>query len=145
MSAREADAALQTWLAGEHAAIYAYGVIGGRLPERLQPSAVEALDAHRARRDALQALLGGRGQVPVAAAPAYDLPTPADSQAEALALAIGIEERISRATYAVVTPADGGEIRRLAAGALQEQAVRAAGWRSRAGVAPTTTAFPGRP
>lgn len=145
MSAREADAALQTWLAGEHAAIYAYGVVGGRLPETLQPAAVAALNAHRARRDALQPLLGGRAQVPVAAAPAYELPTPVSGPADALLLAIGVEERISRATYAVVAAADGGEIRRLAAGALQEQAVRAAGWRSLAGFAPVTVAFPGRP
>lgn len=145
MTARAADDALQTWLAGEHAAIYAYGVVGGRLPERQHAAAVAARDAHRARRDALQALLTGRRLVPVAAAPAYSLPTPVNGPAQALALAIGVEERISRATYAAVAAADTAEIRRAAAGALQEQAVRATGWRSLAGSAPTTAAFPGRP
>lgn len=145
MTAREADAALQMWLAGEHAAIYAYGVVGGRLPEPLQGFAVRDRDAHRARRDSLQDQLSRRREVPVAAAPAYDLPVPVQTPADAFQLAIGVEERISRASFAVVAAADSGDIRRLAAGALQEQAVRAAGWRRLAGVAPTTTAFPGRP
>ncbi|MGI8699458.1 MAG: ferritin-like domain-containing protein [Mycobacteriales bacterium] len=145
MSRRDAEAALQAWLAGEHAAIYGYGVVGGRLPRPLRAAVVTARDAHRARRDGLQGLLAARGVDPVAAAPAYDLPQPARTPAEALRLAAGIEERLARASYAVVAAADTGDLRRLAAGALQEQAVRASGWRSAAGTSPATTAFPGRP
>lgn len=145
MTRRDADAALQTWLAGEHASIYGYGVLGGRLPRSLRPAAVAARDAHRFRRDALQALLAARGLTPVAAAPAYELPAPVRQPVEALRLGAGIEERLARATFAVVAAADTTDVRRMAAGALQEQAVRATGWRSLAGVAPTTTAFPGRP
>lgn len=145
MSRRDADAALQAWLAGEHAAIYGYGVVGGRLPRPLRPAAVSAWDAHRARRDALQALLAARGLTPVAAAPAYDLPAPVRQPVEALRLGAGIEERLARATYAVVAAADTADVRRIAAIALQEQAVRAAGWRTLARITPPTTAFPGRP
>jgi len=144
VSRRGADDALQAWLAGEHAAVYGYGVLGGRLPRSLRPAAVAARDAHRSRRDALQALLAGRRLTPVAAAPAYGLPAPVRSPVEALRLGIGIEERLARATYAVVAAADTADVRRIAAVALQEQAVRATGWRSLAGVAPPTPAFPGR-
>lgn len=145
MSRRDADAALQAWLAGEHAAIYGYGLLGARLPLALRPVAVAALDAHRARRDALAELLAGRGLKPVSAAPAYETPEPVTDAAAALRLAVGLEERLSRATFVVVAAADVPALRRLAATGLQEQAVRAAGWRSRAGVVPATTAFPGRP
>lgn len=145
MSRRDADAALQAWLAGEHAAIYGYGVLGARLPASSRPAAVVALNAHRGRRDALQVLLAGRGLDPVAAAPAYDLPAPVRNAAGALALAIQLEERLAEVSYAVVAAADTADVRRIGAVAMQEQAVRAAGWRSLAGAAPVTTAFPGRP
>ncbi len=145
MSRQGADAALQGWLAGEHAAVYGYGVLGGRLPRPMRSAAIAARDAHRARRDGLQELLTGRGQLPVPAAPAYDVPGPPGSPAEALVVATGIEERLARATYAVVVAADTPAVRRLAAGGLQEQAVRATGWRARASMSPAPTAFPGRP
>lgn len=145
MSRQEADAALQAWLAGEHAAIYGYGAAGGRLPQPLRSTAVAGRDAHRARRDALEALLRAREVVPVAAAAAYELPQPVRTPVDAMALAAGIEERLSRATYAVVAAADTPDLRRVAAGSLQEQAVRAAGWRALAGTTPATVAFPGRP
>lgn len=145
MSRRVADASLQAWLAGEHAAIYGYGVLGARLPARLRPAAVAALNAHRGRRDALQALVAGRGLTPVAAAPAYDLPAPVRDAADALRLAIELEERLAVVSYGVVATADTTDVRRVAAVAMQEQAVRAAGWRSLAGITPATTAFPGRP
>ncbi len=45
--------ALQAALAAEHAAVYGYGVVGGRIGEQRRTEARTAYDAHRARRDAL--------------------------------------------------------------------------------------------
>ncbi|MEV0478013.1 DUF4439 domain-containing protein, partial [Streptomyces prunicolor] len=45
--------ALQAALAAEHAAVYGYGVVGGRIREGRRTEAKAAYDAHRARRDAL--------------------------------------------------------------------------------------------
>ncbi|NED21451.1 DUF4439 domain-containing protein, partial [Streptomyces sp. SID9913] len=45
--------ALQAALAAEHAAVYGYGVVGGRIGKERAPQARSAYDAHRARRDTL--------------------------------------------------------------------------------------------
>ncbi|MER7187610.1 DUF4439 domain-containing protein, partial [Streptomyces hyaluromycini] len=45
--------ALQAALAAEHAAVYGYGVVGGRIGRQRLAEARSAYDAHRARRDAL--------------------------------------------------------------------------------------------
>ena len=45
--------AAQAALAAEHAAVYGYGVVGGRIGEARRTEARAAYDAHRARRDAL--------------------------------------------------------------------------------------------
>ncbi|MGC3005519.1 DUF4439 domain-containing protein, partial [Streptomyces sp. G35A] len=45
--------ALQAALAAEHAAVYGYGVVGGRIGKDRRAEARAAYDAHRARRDAL--------------------------------------------------------------------------------------------
>ncbi|NEB22488.1 DUF4439 domain-containing protein, partial [Streptomyces coelicoflavus] len=45
--------AVQAALAAEHAAVYGYGVVGGRIGEERLTEARAAYDAHRARRDAL--------------------------------------------------------------------------------------------
>ncbi len=49
--------ALQTTLAAEHAAVYVYGVLGGRTSKSAEPATYAAIssayDAHRARRDQL--------------------------------------------------------------------------------------------
>ncbi|WP_143672948.1 DUF4439 domain-containing protein, partial [Streptomyces sp. b94] len=55
--------AVQSALAAEHAAVYGYGVLGGRLDGKRRAEARAAYDAHRARRDALARAardLGGR-------------------------------------------------------------------------------------
>ncbi|MYS45182.1 DUF4439 domain-containing protein, partial [Streptomyces sp. SID5998] len=45
--------AAQAALAAEHAAVYGYGVVGGRIGRERRAEARTAYDAHRARRDAL--------------------------------------------------------------------------------------------
>ena len=63
--------ALQQTLAGEHAAVYVYGVLGGRLsatehPE-LMAAVVDAYDTHVARRDHVTGRVVAAGAEPVAA------------------------------------------------------------------------------
>lgn len=73
MSALEAA---QAALAAEHAAVYGYGVLGGRVTEPRGAEAREGYAAHRARRDALTRTVRDLGAAPVASAPAYKLPFP---------------------------------------------------------------------
>ncbi|MFJ3250614.1 ferritin-like domain-containing protein [Streptomyces sp. NPDC086782] len=129
--------ALQAALAAEHAAVYGYGVVGGRIGEGRQAEARSAYDAHRARRDALVREVRDLGGQPVAAAAAYALPFPVpDSAAAAVRFAAELEERVA-GVYSDLVRASGGERRREAAGALREAAVRAVRWRGE------SVAFPG--
>ena len=72
--------ALQTTLAAEHAAVYAFGVLGGRTSRAATPqlfaTVSAAYAAHRARRDHLVRELAGQDVDLVAAEPAYDVPGP---------------------------------------------------------------------
>ncbi|CAM5699683.1 hypothetical protein SGLAM104S_04955 [Streptomyces glaucescens] len=68
--------ALQAALAAEHAAVYGYGVVGGRIREERRAEVRAAYDAHRARRDALAREVRDLGGEPVAAAAGYALPFP---------------------------------------------------------------------
>ncbi|MEU4108235.1 ferritin-like domain-containing protein [Streptomyces sp. NPDC027717] len=129
-------AALQAALAAEHAAVYGYGVVGGRIGAPRQGEARSAYDAHRAARDTLARSVRDLGGEPVAASPAYALPfTVADSPA-ALRLAAELEERLA-GVYADLVRASTGARRTTATAALREAAVRATRW---SGTAP---AFPG--
>jgi hypothetical protein len=130
-------------LRGEHAAIYAYGVLGAHLDAATVPLAVLAESAHRARRDALMLRLTTEDATPPPAEPAYALPAPVTDQASALRLAISVEERCAglwRQALADVT----GDDRALAVDALTDCAVRATRARAAAGVQPATVPFPGQ-
>src|SRR4051794_26801926 len=109
--------ALQAALAAEHAAVYGYGVVGGRIDEKRRTEARSAYDAHRARRDALTREIRDLGGTPAAAAAAYALPFPVPDPAAAVRLAAELEERVA-GVYADLVRAAGGELRRSAAGAL---------------------------
>ena len=130
---------LQAALAGEHAAVYGYGVIGARLAGT--SSAVRArsgYDTHRARRSSLRTAIAGAGAEPVAAEAAYDLGGPVLTPAQAKALAARIE-LAAAATYADVVAASDGAARGIPASWLSDAAVRAAVWSGTAAV------FPGLP
>ncbi|MFD4974960.1 ferritin-like domain-containing protein [Streptomyces sp. NPDC058424] len=141
--------ALQAALAAEHAAVYGYGVVGGRIGESRRAEARSAYDAHRARRDALVREVRDLGGQPVAAAAAYTLPFPVPDSAAAVRFAAELEERVA-GVYSDLVRAAAGARRREAAGALREAAVRAVRWRGgsvafpglaeRAGAADTPTA-----
>ncbi|MFD0394961.1 ferritin-like domain-containing protein [Streptomyces nogalater] len=120
--------ALQAALAAEHAAVYGYGVVGGRIGERRRAEARTAYDAHRARRDALVRAVRDLGAAPVAASAAYELPFPVGDGASALRLAARLEERLA-GVYSDVVRAATGARRADAAAALREAAVRAVRWR----------------
>jgi hypothetical protein len=128
--------ALQAALAAEHAAVYGYGVVGGRIREDRRTEAKAAYDAHRARRDALVREVRDLGQTPVAAAAAYALPFPVPDSASAVRLAAELEERVA-GVYSDLVRATGGERRGAAAQAVREAAVRAVRWRGE------SVAFPG--
>ncbi|GAA2285153.1 ferritin-like domain-containing protein [Streptomyces atrovirens] len=128
--------ALQAALAAEHAAVYGYGVVGGRIGEDRRTEARTAYDAHRARRDALVRAVKDAGGAPVAAAAGYALPFPVPDAAAALRLAAELEDRVA-GVYADLVRASGGERRRGAAEAMREAAVRSVRWSGE------SVAFPG--
>ncbi|MFK0112631.1 ferritin-like domain-containing protein [Streptomyces sp. NPDC091217] len=128
--------ALQAALAAEHAAVYGYGVIGGRIGEQRQADARSAYDAHRSRRDALVREVRDLGGQPVAASAAYALPFAVTDSATAVRLAAELEERVAD-VYSDLVRASSGQRRGAAAGALREAAVRAVRWSGE------SVAFPG--
>ncbi|OII64441.1 hypothetical protein BJP40_01975 [Streptomyces sp. CC53] len=128
--------AAQAALSAEHAAVYGYGVVGARLDGDLRAEAAAAHAAHRARRDALDRAVRDLGGTPAAAAAAYALPFPVVDADGAVRLAAELEDRVA-GVYADLVRASGGAVRRDAAGALREAAVRAVRWRG------SGVAFPG--
>ncbi|CAL9600851.1 ferritin-like domain-containing protein [Streptomyces griseomycini] len=138
--AREAEdrelRALQAALAAEHAAVYGYGVVGGRIGKERRTEARTAHDAHRARRDALVREVRDAGGEPVAAAAGYALPFPVPDAAAAVRLAAELEDRVA-GVYADLVRAGRGERRRAAAEAMREAAVRSVRWSGE------SVAFPG--
>lgn len=129
-------AAAQAALAAEHAVVYGYGVVGGRVGDAREHEAAAAHAAHRAHRDALARTVRDLGGEPVAASAGYALPFAVPDTAAAVRLAAELEDRVAGA-WADLVRASEGPLRRRAADALREAAVRAARWRG-GGVA-----FPG--
>ena len=138
--AREAEnkelRALQGALAAEHAAVYGYGVVGGRIGKERRAEARTAYDAHRARRDALVRAVKDAGAAPVAAAAGYALPFAVPDAPAAVRLAARLEDRVA-GVYADLVRASTGERRREAAEAMREAAVRSVRWSGE------SVAFPG--
>ncbi|WP_169943930.1 ferritin-like domain-containing protein [Microbispora sp. H11081] len=123
-------------LSAEHAAVFAYGVIGGKTSGALLRRATAGFDAHRARRDQLRTLITQRGGTPAEPGPAYHLPFEVRGQADAVRLAVLVEQRVITAYLEMAADPDPG-LRRLAALTAQECATRAYGWQ------PRIDAFPG--
>ncbi|MEV1024130.1 ferritin-like domain-containing protein [Streptomyces sp. NPDC050264] len=136
MSESELLATVQAALRAEHAAVYGYGVVGGRIGAGRRAEAKSAYDAHRARRDELRRTARDLGGSPEESAGAYALPFPVPDAAAAARLAADIEDKVAGA-YSDLVRAAGGDRRRGAADALREAAVRAVRWRG------GSVAFPG--
>lgn len=135
---------MQRALAGEHAAVYAYGVVGARLAGAGGALARAGYSAHQAARDAVAGLLRAANASPVAAQPGYLLPSPVDTPAAAIALAVLVETRLAVSYDAVIGTTDAAALRRFAVTALTATATRAAQWRLAAHQPPYTAALPGR-
>jgi hypothetical protein len=132
--------ALQNVLAGEHAAVYGYGVVGARLVGQAdEHSAVSGYDTHRARRAAVTALITAAGAQPTPAAVGYELGGAVTNAVQARALAARIEQGAAQ-TYADLVAAATATLRTAAAGWLVDAAVRAAGWSGHADAFPGLTA-----
>jgi hypothetical protein len=128
--------ALQAALGAEHAVVYGYGVVGGKIGDSRRGEARAAYDAHRARRDELVRAVRDLGGTPEASAAAYALPFTVKDSATAVRLAAELEERVA-GVYSDLVRASTGDQRRTAAEALREAAVRAVRWRGE------SVAFPG--
>ncbi|TQF05339.1 DUF4439 domain-containing protein [Kitasatospora acidiphila] len=124
----DATAALQAALAAEHAAVYAFGVVGAKLPPGpKRDDARICYAAHQARRDAWDRLLHGAGATPTAAAPGYRLPFPVPDATAAGQLAAEVEKRLT-AVYGDLVAATTGDLRARAAAALSTAVLQCAHW-----------------
>ena len=134
--------ALQNCLVVEHQALYAYGVLGATLPVGSQSAdksyALASYAVHRARRDRLIALISREGATPRPAEPVYTLPFPVTHADQCRALARLIERRTA-AAYCFAVEQCRGPVRRMAAAAVSDAAVRDLHWGD------DLIAFPGAP
>lgn len=119
--------ALQATLAAEHAAIYVYGLLGGRTSSSAEPALHAALsqgyDVHRGQRDQLVRTVRDLEAEPVASAVAYDVPDNPFSAFEVQGAALYLEGRCT-ATYASLIASSVGDLRRWGLTALTGAAVR---------------------
>jgi hypothetical protein len=133
LDSTEVDA-LQRTLAGEHAAVFVLSALGGLAssvaptpPGRALRAALDtAYDAHLERRDQLRTMITAAGAEPVAAEPAYRLPTSVTgaggTRASISAAALRIERSCATTYAALVAATQDGE-RRWAVEALAAVAV----------------------
>lgn len=120
--------ALQTTLAGEHAALFVVGYLGGQTSQSGSPGLYLALresySAHRDRRDRLEAMLVSAGATPRAAAPSYDLPDIDTARPTTVAAAALDVERACGVTYGFLVANTVGDERAWAVDALLDSAGR---------------------
>jgi hypothetical protein len=134
------DDVLTGLLAAEHAAVYAYGVLGARLDVERRVAAVAAYDAHRLLRDSLLARLRSRGLATPGPALAYAMPA-----GSPVLQAIAVETDLCVRWRDLVGATDSHDLRALAVRALSDAAVRATRWRRTARITPAAPPWPGRP
>jgi hypothetical protein len=91
--------ALTAVLQAERAAVYGYGVVGGKVGRAQRRRAAERLDWHALNRDAVTAQLSLAGSAPPAGPPAYALPFTVADERSAHLLAEHLELGVA-ATYA---------------------------------------------
>lgn len=124
--------ALQVALAGEHAALYVYGVLGAQTSASEAPQLFAAVSegyvTHRARRDHLTGLVLDEGGTPVASEPAYEIPRRLGTPSTVSRAALDLERR-SATTYAWLVANTVGDQRRWAIEALTDAAVRELSYR----------------
>lgn len=127
--------AYQDALNAEYAAVFAYGLIGGKTDEANAPLAESAITAHRAARDRLRNEMVAAGVEVPAPATAYDTGQISDP-AGAAQLAVNIELAAVPRYSALAAQVSGTE-RGWCANQAQQCATRAMAWGA------TSSAFPG--
>lgn len=141
---KDADnAALSDALAIEYSTIYGYGIVSALSPASVNDLVLQALLQHRQRRDDVIAMLAARKVTPPVAAAGYQLPMLVGSAADAVRLAVRMENDGATAWRAVIERAETADDRAFGATALTQSAVMAARWNRTLGAWPITTAFPG--
>jgi hypothetical protein len=134
MNAQQASVeALQAALRAEHAAVYAYGVVGAKSRGSLQRLARSLWNAHRVQRDVLAARVTAMRAEPEAAATAYTLPVRVTSDRSAAQVAATLEDDLVTAYTGLAGDGDPA-LRTFAARAMQDAMARAVRWRSEAGL-----------
>ncbi len=129
--------ALQAVLAGEHACVYGYGLVGAHASDRAADVARAAYETHRSRREELGRQIRLRHAEPVAALPSYVVPIEVDDDASARQLAGLLEQRLAVLYADLLSVTSVPALRELALTTLVETSVLAARWTS------DTTALPG--
>ncbi|HPQ85090.1 MAG TPA: ferritin-like domain-containing protein [Actinomycetota bacterium] len=120
--------AIQAALAGEYAAIYAYGRAGGRLTAD-QDVALLHLSVHRTVRDTLRQWLLDDDEQPAPPAAAYTLPGPVNSDRQARELLALVELRlIPLYTELIAEQSEDPQRRRRAVREVRDCALRAQSW-----------------
>lgn len=127
-----------TGLAAEDAAVFGYGLVLATADGSIRAAVRRELDAHRARRDAAEALWTGSPPAPVGYLTAPDAPT------APVLLAIRLESDCCEAWRAAAGAAETEVTRRFCVDALTAAAVQLARWRTLVPGAPFE-ALPGFP
>jgi hypothetical protein len=141
--------AMQRVLARQHAAVYAYSVIGVHLSDPGQVNTVRSLQAaHQATRDQLMADLVARSVTPATAAPTYSPAKPVTDAASAQHWALQLEDDCATAYryLLTVTASMTGSVtalRQLTIAGLTASAQSALTWRALLTPATPTVPFPG--
>jgi hypothetical protein len=123
--------ALQRTLAGEHAAVWVYAALGGRVSVSAHPDLAgkvrAAYNTHRGRRDQLFSMIRAADATPVASKVSYELPTPARTPDQVTQAALEVE-RGCTAVYADMVESTSRANRQWAIDALVDSAVRQLGF-----------------
>lgn len=146
---------LESLLAGEHAAVYGYGMAGAVLvgfspPAPLISAVRSGYDALRESRDQLTEAITAAGGSPPPALPAYALPVPLSDASAVVRFLAGVEDRLCATAATAVGQVGAAGLaahRLLAADVLAAAAVRGARLRMLGGAAPAkaVTPLPGLP
>jgi Domain of unknown function (DUF4439) len=135
--------ALQAALAAEHAVIWGYAVVGGKVGADLRGQVHEADTAHRARRDVTVGTIRRLGGDPAPTRASYRLPFAVTDRASALRLAVHLEDGAAAAWRYLIAATEDAALRRTAVAALTDAAVRGTRWRRMVSPATPTVPFPG--
>ena len=120
--------ALQAALAGEHACIYGYGLVGAHISAGAADRARDGYETHRARREELARQIRLRHGEPVAALPAYVVPIEVDDDPSARQLAGLLEQRLAVLYADLIEVTSVPALRELALSSLIETSSLAARW-----------------